>query len=147
METDPAQHFCRDPMSFAIAHGTATALCSSTCDWCTPAIATLCAIPSCLVAASRGIVPWGALVFVVAPGFSNIRSHSSQTVAFAHFDSGTVRTACPGGSSCYLCMPAMRVISCPLRTYPCTQFVAKWPNLDISKMLILLIVSLLPQPW
>ena len=88
-----------------------------------------------------------ALALFVAPGLGNVRSHNSQTVAFAHFDSSTVWTAMPLCSGCYLCFPMMRIISCSLRTNPSTNFVAIWLDKDIVKMLVLAIVPFLPQPW
>jgi len=134
-------------ISCAIALGAARALCYSTFDCCTPPVATLWAVPSCLIAASRGIVQWSALVLFVLPGFGNVRSHSSQTVAFAHFDSSTIWTAMPLCSGCYLCIPVMRIISCSLRANPSIKFVAMWLDTDIVKMLIFVIVPFLPQPW
>ena len=90
---------------------------------------------------------WSALVLFIAPGFGDVRSHNSQTVAFAHFDSSTIWTAMPLGSDCNLCIPVMRIVSCSLRTNPSTNFVAIWLDEDIVKMLVLVIVPFLPQPW
>ena len=134
-------------MSFAIALGAASPPLHSMCNCCTPLVATLCAVPSCLVIALSCIVMWSALVLLIAPGLGDVRSHSSQTVGFAHSESSTVWTACPACSICYPCIPAMRVISCSLKTDPSKEFFAIWPNLAIAKMLVLLTVLLLPQLW
>ena len=77
---------------------------------------------------------WSALVFLIAPGFGNVRSHSNQTVGLAHFESSTVRAACAACSICYPCIPAMRVISCSLKTDP-------------SKDLLYGLIWLLPRCW
>lgn len=110
-------------------------------------MATLCAVPNCLVIALSSIFLWSALVFLIAPGFGDMRSHNGQTVSFAHFDSSTVWTACSACSAVYPCIPAMRVISCSLWTNPSKDFTALWLYLDIADVFVLLRVPLLPQPW
>ena len=131
---------------FVIAGGAASALAHWACNLCTPLVATLCANPSSLIAAQRGIVLWSDLVLFVTPGLGNITSHSSQTVAFAHSDFSTVWTTVPLCSVAHRCIPVMKIISCSLRTNPTTDVEAMRLDLNIDKMMVLLIVLLLPQP-
>jgi len=50
-------------------------------------------------------------------------------------------------SGVYLCIPVMRIISCSLEANPTTNFVAMRLDLNIVKMMVVLIVPFLLQPW